>query len=61
MRIYSTGIYAPSRQEGATTVALPGWFNRESMVLGLKVTGAPAAQVKVNDPVFSSFEKNRRR
>ena len=61
MRIYSTGIHAPSRQEGATTVALPGWFNRESLVLGLKVTGAPGAQVKVNDPVFSSFKENRRK
>ena len=52
LRIYSTGIHAPEKQERADTVALPEWFNREALVLGLKVTGAPKAQLKVHDPVF---------
>ena len=52
LRIYSTGIHAPVKQEGVDTVALPEWFNRKALVLGLKVTGAPKAQLKVHDPVF---------
>ena len=62
LRIYSIGIDARSKQEGADTVALPEDFNRESLALGLKVTGAPSSQLKIHDPEspFARISKKRK-